>query len=163
VQAALAYAENIIATVREPFLVLDRDLRVVTANRSFYENFHVTPEETQGCFIYDLGNRQWDIPRLRLLLEEILPQDRQFHDFQVEYNSPAIGRKTMLLNARRIREPGNQSELILLAIEDITERNQAKSPCGPPRSGIGGCSRRPETASLSSTPTPAKSPRSTRS
>ena len=126
VQAALAYAENIIATVREPFLVLDRDLRVVTANRSFYENFHVTPEETQGCFIYDLGNRQWDIPRLRLLLEEILPQDHQFHDFQVEYDFPTIGRKIVLLNARRIREPGNQAELILLAIEDITERNQAE-------------------------------------
>ena len=121
---ALAYADNIIATLRHPFMVLDTNLRIVTANRSFYQNFHVTPEETQGQFVYDLGNRQWDIPRLRILLEEVLPQNNVFQDFEVEHDFPAIGRKIMLLNACRIRKPGNDSELILLAIEDITERSR---------------------------------------
>ena len=125
-QDALAYADNIIETLREPFLVLDKDLRVVTANRSFYQNFHVPPEETQGRFIYDLGNRQWDIPRLRTLLEEVLPQNHAFEDFEVEHDFLTLGRKVMLLNARRIRKPGNHSELILLAIEDITDRKTAE-------------------------------------
>ena len=125
-QDALAYADNIIETLREPFLVLDKDLRVVTANRSFYQNFHVPPEETQGRFIYDLGNRQWDIPRLRTLLEEVLPQNHAFEGFEVEHDFLTLGRKVMLLNARRIRKPGNHSELILLAIEDITDRKTAE-------------------------------------
>jgi PAS domain S-box-containing protein len=123
---ALAYADNIIATLRHPFLVLDTNLRIVTANRSFYQNFHVTSAETQGQLVYDLGNRQWDIPRLRILLEEVLPQNNVFQDFEVEHDFPAIGRKVMLLNACRIRKPGIDSELILLAIEDITERRQAE-------------------------------------
>ena len=124
VHDALAYADNVIATMREPFLVLDQSLRVVTANGSFYENFHVAPSETQGQFVYDLGNRQWDIPALRTLLEEVLPQNHVFQDFVVEHDFPTLGRKAMLLNARRIRQPGNHSELILLAIEDVTERRQ---------------------------------------
>ncbi len=123
---ALAYADNIIATMREPFLVLDHTLRVVTANESFYENFHVAQSETQGQFVYDLGNRQWDIPALRTLLEEVLPENHVFQDFEVEHDFPNLGRKTMLLNARRIRRPGNHSELILLAIEDVTERRLAE-------------------------------------
>ena len=125
VEDALAYADNIIATLREPFLVLDQTLRVVTANRSFYETFHVEPDETQGRFVYDLGNRQWDIPKLRTLLEEVLPQNHDFRDFEVEHNFSTVGWKVMLLNAHRIRKPGNQSELILLAIEDITARQRA--------------------------------------
>ncbi len=124
VDDALAYADNIIATLREPFLVLDQTLRVVTANRSFYETFHVAEVETQGRFVYDLGNRQWDIPKLRTLLEEVLPQSHDFRDFEVEHNFSTVGWKVMLLNARRIRKPGNQSELILLAIEDITARRR---------------------------------------
>lgn len=124
VQDALTYTDNIIATLREPFLVLDSALHVVTANQSFYQNFRVTPEETQGRYIYDLGDRQWDIPRLRELLEEVLPQSHFFQDFSVEHDFPAIGRKIMLLNARRIQRPGNHSELILLAIEDVTERSR---------------------------------------
>ena len=119
---SLAYADNILATLREPFLVLDQNLRVVTANRSFYENFHVAADETQGRFVYDLGNRQWDIPKLRTLLEELLPQNHALQNFEVEHDFSTIGRKVMLLNARRIRNPDNQSDLILLAIEDITER-----------------------------------------
>ena len=126
VHDSLAYADNIIATMREPFLVLDQDLRVVTANRSFYENFHVAAGETQGQFVYDLGNRQWDIPALRTLLEEVLPQNQVFQDFEVQHDFPTLGRKTMLLNARRIRRPGNQSELILLAIEDVTAHHLAR-------------------------------------
>lgn len=123
-QDALTYADNIIATLREPFLVLDKSHHVVSANQSFYQNFKVTPEETQGRYIYDLGDRQWDIPRLRELLEEVLPQNHFFQDFSVEHDFPAIGRKIMLLNGRRIQKPGNHSELILLAFEDVTERRK---------------------------------------
>ncbi|MEO8494106.1 MAG: PAS domain S-box protein [Planctomycetota bacterium] len=126
VQEAREYADNILATLRDPFLVLDKDLRVVTANRAFYENFQVAQKETQGCFVYDLGNRQWDIPKLRTLLEEVLPQNHSFQDFEVEHEFSTIGRKTMLLNARRIHRPGNNSVLILLAIEDITERRHTQ-------------------------------------
>lgn len=126
-QDAPTYADSIIATLREPFLVLDKSLQVVTANRSFYQRFQVAPEETQGRFVYDLGDRQWDIPRLRELLEEVLPQDHSFQDFTVEHEFPTIGRKIMLLNGRRIRKPGDHSELILLAIEDITERRDAEA------------------------------------
>jgi PAS domain S-box-containing protein len=125
-QDALAYAENIIATMREPFLVLDRNLQVQTANRSFYQTFHVSQAETANCSLYELGNGQWNIPRLRALLGEVLPQNHSFDNFEVEHDFPTIGRKIMLLNARRIRKPGNCSELILLAIEDITERQQAE-------------------------------------
>jgi PAS domain S-box-containing protein len=118
---ALAYADSIVATLREPFLVLDDQLRVLSVNRAFADAFRVTPDETVGRFIYDLGNRQWDIPRLRTLLEEVLPKDHAFHDFQVDHDFETLGRKVMLFNARRIRKPGDPSELILVAIEDITE------------------------------------------
>src|SRR4029077_12085431 len=125
-QHALAYADNIIATLREPFVVLDKSLRVKTANRAFYQTFSVLKEQTDGRFIYDLGNGQWDIPRLRTLLEEVLPNNHySFHDFEVDHDFPAIGRKTMLLNARRFESVDSQPDLILLAIEDITERKQA--------------------------------------
>jgi PAS domain S-box-containing protein len=127
VQDALTYADNIIATLREPFLVLDKSLRVQTANASFFKNFHVSKEETVGRFVYDLGNRQWDIPRLRELLEEVLPQNHSFQDSEVEHDFPTIGRKVMLLNARRFVSEESRSELILLAIEDITERRRAES------------------------------------
>ena len=126
VQDALAYAEGIVETVREPLVVLDGDLRVRTANRSFYHTFQVTPEETGNCLLYELGNHQWDIPALRTLLEQILPQNRSFNDFEVAHEFPAIGPKVMLLNARRIYREGNNQELILLAIEDITEQRRAE-------------------------------------
>ncbi|MEW5706080.1 MAG: SpoIIE family protein phosphatase [Actinomycetota bacterium] len=119
------YAESIVETVREPLIVLDANLRVVTANRSFYDTFKVSKEETENKLIYELGNRQWDIPKLKGLLEDIIPKNNQFSDFEVTHDFPIIGHKTMLLNARRIvRE--NRPPLILLAIEDITERKQAK-------------------------------------
>ncbi|HZT97972.1 MAG TPA: PAS domain S-box protein [Chloroflexota bacterium] len=123
---ALAFAESIIDTVRDPLLVLDSDLRVVSASREFYRTFGVTQQETEGRLIYELGNRQWDIPRLRALLEEILPQNTMFRDFEVEHTFEHIGRKVMLLNARRLRRGPGEREMILLAIEDATPRRDAE-------------------------------------
>jgi PAS domain S-box-containing protein len=125
-QAALAYADNIIATLREPFVVLNESLRVQKANAAFYRSFHVSREETEGRLIYDLGNGQWSTPRLRTMLEEVLPRDRSFQDFDVEHDFPVIGRKIMLLHARHFDSVSSQPGLILLAIEDITERKQAE-------------------------------------
>ena len=88
---ARAYAENIVATVREPLVVLDAEVRVRSASRSFYRTFHGTPEETEGRYLYDLGNGQWDIPRLQTLLEEILPQNGHCDDFEVEHKFEHIG------------------------------------------------------------------------
>jgi PAS domain S-box-containing protein len=125
-QKALEYSDAIIATVREPLVVLDKELRIITANRSFYRTFQVNPEETEKRLIYDLGNRQWDIPRLRELLEDILPMKSSFEDFEVEHDFESVGKKTMLLNARKIYKKKNNVEMILLAIEDITERKKAE-------------------------------------
>lgn len=125
-QEALEYSDAIIATVREPLVVLDKELRIITANRSFYRTFHVNPKETEKRLIYDLGNRQWDIPGLRDLLENILPMNNAFEDFEVVHDFKSIGRKTMLLNARKIYRETNHVEMILLAIEDITERKKAE-------------------------------------
>jgi PAS domain S-box-containing protein len=119
-QGARTYAENIIETIREPLLILDTDLKILSVNRSFYTSFKVKPEETVGSYIYDLGNRQWDIPRLRLLLENILPQNTYFDDFEVEHTFPSIGHKIMMLNARQINQEEIGKRMILLAIEDIT-------------------------------------------
>ena len=116
------YAESVINTVREPLIVMDQDLRVVTVSRSFYSFFKVTPEETIGQLIYDLGNKQWDIPKLRELLEKILPENNPFDNYEVEHDFAAIGRRTMLLNARQIERAMGEERIILLAIEDITER-----------------------------------------
>ena len=117
---------KILGSVREPILVLDSDLKVVKANPSFYQTFNVKPDATEGILIYDLGNRQWNIPKLRELLEDILPQNTKFHDFEVVHKFETIGRKIMHLNARRIYRAGNQTQLILLAIEDVTERENYK-------------------------------------
>jgi transcriptional regulator with GAF, ATPase, and Fis domain len=117
---------RILGSIREPLIVLDPDLKVVTANPTFYRTFNVKPDETEGVLIYDLGNRQWDIPRLRKLLEDILPQNTSFHDFEVEHTFETIGPKIMHLNARRIYGAGNQIDMILLAIEDVTEREYYK-------------------------------------
>ena len=126
VQDAREYAENIVETVRKPLVVLDSDLRLLTANHSFYETFKVTHEETIGHFIYDLGNRQWDIPRLRVLIESILPHDTVLNDYEVDHEFPGIGRKIILLNARQIFRKNIGSHIILLAMEDITARKQAE-------------------------------------
>ncbi|MCL4547126.1 MAG: ATP-binding protein [Bacteroidetes bacterium] len=116
------FAESVINTVREPLLLLDKDLRVVKASRSFYDFFKVSPEETIGTLIYDLGNQQWNIPKLRELLETILPEKTTFDNYEVEHDFSTIGKRIMLLNARQIERPFRQEKIILLAIEDITER-----------------------------------------
>lgn len=126
-KAAHAYAEAILRTTSDPLVVLRADLRVNTANEAFYKTFQVTPEEIQGRLIYNLGNRQWDILKLREGLEHILPRDSFFNDFEVEHEFPAIGRRSMRLNARRLDSAAGKPELILLAIEDITERNQGEA------------------------------------
>src|SRR5659263_649497 len=125
-QEARVYSENIIETVREPFVVLDKDLVVLSASRSFYSTFEVTADETVGNLIYDIGNRQWDIPSLRTLLEEILPEKTQFNNYEVSHKFQTIGQKTMLLNARQIYQEVIGTPIILLAIEDITERKRAE-------------------------------------
>ncbi|MFH0994359.1 MAG: sensor domain-containing diguanylate cyclase [Pseudomonadota bacterium] len=118
------YADSIIDTVREPLIVLDQDLRVVSVSRSFYRVFKVKPEETVGQLIYDLGNKQWDIPKLRELLETILPQKTTFDDYEVEHDFSTIGRRIMLLNARQIERGRGKKRIILLAIEDISTRKE---------------------------------------
>ena len=120
-QTAREYAENIIATIREPLVVLDGELRIVSASRSFYETFQVTPAETERRLLYEVGQKQWDIPSLRQLLEDILAKDTQFRDFRVEHDFPGIGHKVLLLNARRMAGKDRQPRLILLAMEDITQ------------------------------------------
>ena len=127
IQDAREYAENIVETVSEPLVVLNSALKILTANHSFYDTFKVTPEETVGNFIYDLGNRQWDIPKLRVLFEEILPHDSVLNGYEVEHNFPEIGRKIMLLNARQISREDIGSHIILLAMEDITERRRIEN------------------------------------
>ena len=119
-------AENTIDTVREPLLVLDAQLHVESANRAFYHDFHVSPNETIGAPFYDLGNGQWDIPRLRELLDQILPQRTSIEEFLIEHDFAALGRRAMLLNARRIDDQQQQTKRILMAFEDITERKQTE-------------------------------------
>ncbi len=119
------YAQNIVDTVREPLLILDATLRVQSANRAFYQKFHVSPAETEGRLIYELGNGQWDIPDLRTLLEDIVPKSSVFDDFELEHTFPDIGRRVMLLNARKL-QAGQHGELLVLAMEDVTARRQAE-------------------------------------
>ena len=121
------YAESVINTVREPLISLDQNLRVVTASRSFYEFFKVNPEDTMGQLIYDLGNKQWDIPKLRELLETILPEKASFDNYEVEHDFTGVGRRIMLLNARQIARASGKERIILLAIEDITERKEIEA------------------------------------
>ncbi len=124
IQDARQYAENIVETVREPLVVLNSDLKILTANSSFYDTFKVTPRETLGKFIHDLGNGQWDIPRLRTLFEEILPHDTVFNGYEVEHEFPGIGHKSILLNARQILNNDIGSRRILLAMQDITQEKK---------------------------------------
>jgi two-component system CheB/CheR fusion protein len=127
-KATQDYADSIVETVRSPLIVLSEELCVERANVAFYQFFQTVPPETEGHLLYELGNGQWNIPRLRTLLEEILPTNHSLHDFEVEHHFPRIGSKTMLLNARRLlleRQP-SQKHLILLALEDVTERKRAQ-------------------------------------
>ena len=113
---AMHYIRTFSDTAREPFIILDLDLKVIGANESFFKNFRVSKEETENRFIYDLGDGQWNIPELRELLEQILPDKKVFNDFEVAHEFPNIGFKVMLLNARRL----DSTQMILLAVEDIT-------------------------------------------
>ena len=142
IEALLQYANNIIATLREPFLVLDKNLQVISANQAFYTTFKVKEKETTGRLLPDLGDRQWNIPKLLLLLKKILPEKKAMKDYEVEHKFEQIGERTMILNACQVRVPkkiagiiaagvreeegegGGEEELILLAIEDITERKR---------------------------------------
>lgn len=121
---AYDYSEAVFATIHEPMIVLDRNLRIKSANETFYKVFNAKEEDTEGVLLYDLGNKQWNIPRLRELLEDILPRNAHFHHFEITHTFPLIGEKTMLFNARRIIQKMNHEELILLAISDVTEVRQ---------------------------------------
>jgi two-component sensor histidine kinase/PAS domain-containing protein len=115
-----AFAQAIVDTVREPFLVLDQDLRVLAASRSFYSTFKVKSDDTQGRLLYALGDGQWDIPKLHLLLEKIVPEHGVMEGYEVEHAFPDIGQRTMLLNARQVFYEGGSHSTILLGIEDVT-------------------------------------------
>lgn len=118
----LTFYKEITETVREPFIILSKDLFVVTANRAFYKKFRVTKSETEGRRMYELGENQWDSPELRDLLEHILPKKRVLKDHEITLDFPLLGRKTMLLNARQV----DSLEIILLAVEDITAQKLLK-------------------------------------
>ena len=120
------YIKSVVDILREPVLILDKDLRVIAANEPFYKIFQVEQKDTEGKIVYKLGNGQWDIPSLRKLLEEILPKNTFFKGFEVIHEFPVIGRKVMILNAREIhcKEEHNTEPcppIILLAMEDITD------------------------------------------
>lgn len=117
-EVALHYMKTLVDVAREAFLIIDADLRVIEANQIFYNNFKVTPKETEDVLLYELGNGQWDIPELRKLLEEILPKEKSVKNYEVTHVFEKIGEKTMLLNAGQI----DAVQLIILAIEDITDR-----------------------------------------
>ncbi len=119
-------ASDIVETVPSALIILDRNLCITSANRAFYKTFRTNRSETEGCLIYDLGNRQWDIPALRTLLESVIPHRASVEGFEVEHDFPIIGQRTMLVNARKIFRPGDHDGFILLAIEDVSEERAAR-------------------------------------
>src|SRR6202167_1820924 len=119
---ACALAQAIVDTIHEPAVVLNKDLRVIAASRSFYSAFKVSPEETQGRLLYALGDGQWDIPKLRVLLEKIIPERGVMEGYEVEHEFPGLGHRTMRLNARQVFYEGGVGTTILLGMEDVTER-----------------------------------------
>ena len=121
---AQTLAEAIVNTIIEPFVVLDDEFSVLAASRSFYDTFKVAPAQTQGRLLYDLGDGQWDIPALRVLLETIIPERTAMDGFEVEHDFPLIGQRTMLLNARKVVYDNSDTSTILLAFLDVTERRQ---------------------------------------
>jgi PAS domain-containing protein len=124
IKRAQQLAENIVATVREPLLVLDASLRVQAASRSFYQLFHLTPEVTERRIFYELGKGQWNNPDLRRRLEQVLEKDESFNDYSITHDFEGLGRRIMLLNARPLIQDNEQKPLILLAIEDVTTREE---------------------------------------
>jgi PAS domain S-box-containing protein len=123
-RVAWTYIRTVIDTAREPFLILDEKMRVLSANRTFYRFFRVTKKATEKTLVYKLGDGQWNIPALRKLLEKILPKNTSFVDYQVDHVFPGIGRRIILLNARRIYTAQNSRPILLLAMEDITKRKE---------------------------------------
>jgi two-component system CheB/CheR fusion protein len=121
VEELYSYYESILSTIHEPMLILDKNMRIKSVNKAFCKMFKVTEDDSFGMSLYKLGNHQWNIPRLHQLLDVIIPNDNSIHDFEVEHNFPAIGEKTMLLNAHKIVRHGEDEELIVLTISDITE------------------------------------------
>ena len=118
------YLASIVQTVRESLIVLNQNLNVISANEHFLKTFKVSVNETEGKGLYELGNGQWNIPKLKELLEEVLPSNNPVEGFEVEHDFPFIGKKLMLLNAHRIELEGDFKDRILIAIEDITERRE---------------------------------------
>ncbi|MHB8884586.1 MAG: sensor histidine kinase [Methylovirgula sp.] len=120
-------ASDIVETIPSALIILDRNLNITSANRAFYQMFRTSSADTEGCHIYELGNRQWDIPALRTLLEAVIPHRASVEGFEVEHDFPIIGRRMMLVNARKVFRPGNQDGSILLAIEDVSEERAARA------------------------------------
>jgi len=121
VEELYTYSEAILATVHEPMLILDKDMRIKSANKSFCKLFHIIEEESIGISLYKLDNNQWNIPRLRELLDDIVPKNVRVHDFEVEHTFPVIGHKMLILNAHRVIQKSRNEELIVLAFTDVTE------------------------------------------
>ncbi len=121
---AWTYIKTVVDTVRESFLILDEHLITLSANRTFYVFFQTTAQQTEGKKVYDLGNGQWNIPKLKILLEDILPKNTFFEDFRVEHDFPGIGFRIMMLNARQVYAADNKTPIILLAMGDITKQIQ---------------------------------------
>ena len=126
ITTARRYAESIVATIREPILVLDKNLRISSANKAFYSTFHIPKNDTEGILIYDLANKHWNIPALRTLLNGIVEENKTFTDFEVVHNFPLVGKKILLLNAREVMSEAGAEKFILLAIEDVTEQKKYK-------------------------------------
>ena len=122
VKAALKYAEDITDTMREPLLVLDGQQKVISANRAFYLAFKVKSKDIEGRLIFEVGNHQWDIPRLKEMLIDIVSKNSIFDGYRVEHDFPGIGHRVMLLNARRVIGGTDIKPRILLSMEDITNR-----------------------------------------
>jgi PAS domain S-box-containing protein len=120
-------AVEIFDTIKQSLIVIDKDLRVIMANASFYSTFKVTRKDTESQLVYDLGNGQWNIDKLRILFEQIIPEKQQVDDYEVIHTFDHIGRKAMLLNAREIQRQDNRQEVILLAIEDITAKKELEA------------------------------------
>lgn len=123
---AFTYIKTVVETLREPFLILDAELRVMACNETFYRTFHTEKGATEGQLVYDLGNGQWNIPSLRVLLEKILPENTFFKDYTVEHDFPNIGKRIFVLNARKIfkSQKSISAPILLLAMEDVTDRKR---------------------------------------
>ncbi len=121
-EVAWTYIRTVVDTVREPFLILDGELKILSANKTFYSTFQVGKAETVQKKIYDIGNGQWNLPKLKTLLEDILPKNTFFEDFKVDHKFPHIGKKTIVLNARKVYREYDKKPIILLAMEDTTRQ-----------------------------------------